>query len=51
MSSNSIAGRIANIEKELEAVKRRLSSNRKRFRSAAGSWSDFDAEEFKDSGK
>ena len=48
MSTDSLTGRIANIEKELEAVKRKISGNRKKFKNAAGSWKDIDAEEFKD---
>ncbi|MFB6145571.1 MAG: hypothetical protein ABEJ99_03635 [Candidatus Nanohaloarchaea archaeon] len=48
MPTDSLSGRIANIERELEAVKRKISGNRKRFKDAAGSWSDIDAEEFKE---
>lgn len=47
MPTDSLASRIADIERELEAVKRELSGNRERFKDAAGSWSDIDAEEFK----
>jgi predicted nucleic acid-binding Zn-ribbon protein len=47
MTTDSLVSRIAKIERELEAVKRELSGNRERFKDAAGSWSDIDAEEFK----
>ncbi len=48
MATDNLSDRISNIERELEAVKRKISGNRKRFEESAGSWSDFDAEEFKD---
>lgn len=48
MSTDSLSGRIASIERELEDLKREISGNRKRFRNAAGSWEDIDAEEFKE---
>lgn len=48
MVNDSLTQRISNIERELEAVKNKISNNRERFNSAAGSWSDIDAEEFKE---
>jgi predicted nucleic acid-binding Zn-ribbon protein len=48
MSTDSLSGRIANIERELGAVKRKISGNRKRFKDAAASWSDIDTEKFKE---
>ncbi|MFB6158190.1 MAG: hypothetical protein ABEJ95_00850 [Candidatus Nanohalobium sp.] len=48
MATDTLSDRISNIEMELEAVKRKISGNRKRFLESAGSWSDFDAEEFKE---
>ena len=46
--SSTLAGKIADIEKELESVKKKLTHNRERFESSAGSWSDIDEEEFKE---
>lgn len=48
MVTESLSERIESIERELEAVKRKVSDDRKRFEEAAGSWSGFDADKFKD---
>ena len=48
METDSIAGRITSIERELEAVKEKVSRDREGFENAAGSWGDIDAEEFKE---
>jgi hypothetical protein len=48
MDTDTLSDRIPNIERELEAVKRKISGNRERFEESTGSWSDFDAEEFKE---
>jgi hypothetical protein len=48
MATDALSDRISNIERELEAVKRKISGSKKRFEESAGSWSDFDAEGFKD---
>ncbi|MFB6191669.1 MAG: hypothetical protein ABEJ64_04535 [Candidatus Nanohaloarchaea archaeon] len=46
--ASDVISKITNIERELEAVKRKISRDKKRFNEAAGSWSDIDAEEFKE---
>ncbi len=48
MDTDTLSDRIPNIERELEAVKRKISGNRERFEESTGSWSHFDAEEFKE---
>jgi hypothetical protein len=48
MVTDSLTRRISNIERELEAVKNKISNDRDQFNSAAGSWRDIDPEEFKE---